>query len=323
MTQTRPTVAAIAIGRNEGQRLFDCLASLHGQVTPIVYVDSGSTDGSVKAARGLGVDVVELDMSLPFTAARARNAGFARVKEIYPDVQLVQLLDSDCELAAGWVEAGRQMLLADPKIGVVCGRRREKFPDATLWNKMTDAEWDGPAGETRYCGGDAMIRRETLDQVGGYRENLIAGEEPEMCYRIRQKGWRIWRLTDEMTRHDADMTKFSQWWQRSRRAGHTYAEGAALHGAGPECYRIGERRRTIIWGIAIPVIAVLGALFISPWFLCVFLAWPAQVARLTLRGMSLHEAFFLTLGKLAEAQGAIGYWLGRVTGKRRKLIEYK
>lgn len=318
-----PPVAAIAIGRNEGQRLLDCLASLTGQVAPIVYVDSGSTDGSVDAARALGVDVVELDMTQPFTAARARNAGYERVKELAPDIELVQLLDSDCELADGWIDAGRTALLDDPKLAVVCGRRREKFPDATIWNQMTDDEWDSPIGPARYCGGDAMMRRAALDQVGGYREDLIAGEEPEMCYRMRENGWGIYRLDAEMTRHDAAMTKISQWWQRSRRAGHTYAEGAAIHGAGPERYRIGERRRTIIWGMAIPAVALIGTLLISPWFLLVLLAWPAQIVRLVLRGTSLRDAFFLTLGKLAEAQGAIGYWKGRMTGKRRKLIEYK
>ena len=323
MNKTVSSTAAIAIGRNEGQRLLDCLASLQGQVSSTVYVDSGSTDGSVTAARALGVDVVELDLSLPFTAARARNAGFARVKKIDPHIEFVQFLDGDCDLSEGWLSAGETMLLAHPDMAVVCGRRREKFPDATFWNKMIDAEWENPEGEARYCGGDALIRRAAFDDVEGYREDLIAGEEPEMCYRMRQKGWRIWRLADEMTRHDADMTRFDQWWQRSRRAGHTYAEGAALHGADPERYRVSEHRRTILWGVVVPALTLLGFLIFDLWAILALLIWPLQILRLRLRGIPLQEAVFLTIGKLAEGQGAIGYWWGKATGKRRKLIEYK
>ena len=64
----------------------------------IVYVDSGSNDGSVQRARHLGADVIELDMRVPFTAARARNVGFRRLREISPDIEYVQFVDGDCEL---------------------------------------------------------------------------------------------------------------------------------------------------------------------------------------------------------------------------------
>ena len=168
-----------------------------------------------------------------------------------------------------------------------------------------------------------MMRRAALDAVEGYREDLIAGEEPEMCYRMRQKGWTVRRLAEEMTAHDAALTKFSQWWQRARRTGHTYAEGVAIHGRGPERYNRQQLRRTIIWGILIPVAALLGALAISPWMLALFLAYPAQVLRLRGRGQPWHQAIFLTLGKFAEAQGAFGYWRGRMTRRRFTLIEYK
>ena len=59
----------------------------------IVYVDSGSTDGSVAWAKAQGVDVVELDLKLGFTAARARNAGFARLGELASQLEYVQFVD--------------------------------------------------------------------------------------------------------------------------------------------------------------------------------------------------------------------------------------
>lgn len=313
-------VAAVAIGRNEGERLLACLASLKGRVDLVVYVDSGSTDGSVAAARAAGVEVVTLDMSVPFTAARARNAGFARAREIAAQLGYVQFLDSDCELDPGWIEAGLTALDADPTLAVVCGWRTEKFPDATLWNRLIDAEWHAAApGEVKACGGDALMRVAALEAVDGYREDLIAGEEPEMCFRMRAKGWRILRLDAPMTLHDAAMTRFGQWWQRSRRTGHTYAQGAALHGKSPEAYRVHERRRTLLWGLVLPGLALLGAALVSPVMLLVLLAYPLQVLRLSLRGTPPAQAFFLVLSKFPEIQGALGYWFWR----RKTLIEYK
>lgn len=316
-------IAAVVIGRNEGERLKRCLATLQDQIALIVYVDSGSTDGSVEAARALGADVVELDLSIPFTAARARNAGLARVGELSPDGTFVQFLDGDCELDENWIAAARAALEEDTSLAVVCGRRREKFPEASIWNRLIDVEWDTPVGEARACGGDALMRRAALMDVDGYRDDLIAGEEPEMCYRMRQKGWRIRRIDAEMTRHDAALTKWGQWWKRSRRAGHAFAAVHALHGSGPERFRRIETLRALFWGAVIPAVAVLGALSVTPWMLLLLLAWPAQVVRLMMRGLPKDQSFFLTFGKLPEAQGVLGYWLGRLAGRRQTLIEYK
>jgi GT2 family glycosyltransferase len=318
-----PDTAAIAIGRNEGARLIRCLASLKGQADPIIYVDSGSTDGSLDAARGAGAHVVELDMTQAFTAARARNAGLARLSELAPDCVYVQVLDGDCELQPDWIATAHAALEADPGLAIVCGRRRERFPEASIYNAMIDEEWDTPVGEAIACGGDALMRRAALAEVGGYRDTQIAGEEPEMCFRLREKGWRIERLDAEMTLHDAALTRFGQWWQRARRAGHAFTENAMRHGRSPERFRVKETLRAAIWGLALPLVTLL-SLFISPWLtLALLLIWPVQILRLKLRGMPLHSAFFLTVGKLPEAQGLLGYVWGWMTGKERRLIEYK
>ena len=322
MTVVPKDVAAIAIGRNEGERLKCCLASLT-QFPIVVYVDSGSTDGSVEAARTAGAEVVELDMSVPFTAARARNTGLAHLKDIAPHVEYVQFLDGDCELANGWSEAACAAIAAEQDLAIVCGRRREKFPEASIWNRMIDREWDTPVGEAEDCGGDALIRRAALDEVAGYRETLIAGEEPEMCYRLRQKGWRVRRIDVEMTLHDAALTRFGQWWQRCRRAGHAYAEGAALHGGGRERFRVPEVRRSLLWGLVLPLVAFGGAVLWSPWTLLLLLGWPLQMLRLGTKGFGWDDAIFLTLGKLPETQGILDYWWNRVRGRNRGLIEYK
>lgn len=314
-------VDAVVIGRNEGARLAACLAALAGRVRQVIYVDSGSTDGSAALAAATGARVVALDMTLPFTAARARNNGIAALDAGNPP-EFVQFLDGDCAVDPGWIATATAWLQAHPDLAVVCGRRRERYPAASVWNALIDAEWDTPIGPALACGGDALMRLAPVQAVGGYNPALIAGEEPELCLRLRQAGWGIWRLDAEMTLHDAAMTRFSQWWRRSRRAGHAYAEGAALHGRPPERHWVAETRRALLWGLALPLAALPGGVLLHPVLFALLLAWPLQVLRLA-RRMGWTRAFFTVLGKLPEAQGVAGYWLGRLRGRRTALIEYK
>lgn len=313
-------IGAVAIGRNEGARLILCLASLADAVDRVVYVDSGSTDDSVAAARAAGAEVVELDPATPFTAARARNEGLARLMQgEVPD--LVQFVDGDCEMRPGWIPAARAFLEAHPDVAVVCGRRRERHPEASLWNRLIDREWDTPVGEARACGGDALMRVAPLRAVGGFNPAVIAGEEPELCVRLRREGWRIWRLDAEMTLHDAAMTRVGQWWRRAARAGHAYAEGAAMHGARPERHGVAGVRRALFWGLALPAVAILPAPWV-PATLLLLLAYPAQVLRLS-RREGMAGALFLTLGKFPEAEGILTYAWRRLRGRTGQIIEYK
>ncbi|WP_434618750.1 glycosyltransferase family 2 protein [Tabrizicola sp. M-4] len=314
-----PRIAAVLIGRNEGARLVAALAAIPHEVRPVVYVDSGSTDGSVAAAQAAGARVVRLDMSRPFTAARARNEGFAALASDRPDY--VQFIDGDCALAPGWIETARDFLVEHPNAAVACGRRRERFPEASVYNRLCDEEWNTPVGEARACGGDALMRADAFAAVGGFNPGLIAGEEPELCVRLRAAGWKIHRLDAEMTLHDAAMTRFGQWWKRMRRSGHAYAEGAALHGSPPERHFVTETRRALLWGAAIPLAALIGTA-LTPWALLILLLWPLQILRLAPR-LGLSRAAFLTIGKMPEALGVAEYWLRRIAGRRAGLIEYK
>lgn len=330
MTETgasSPSVGAVVIGRNEGARLVACLASLKADgIGRIIYVDSGSTDGSVEAAEDAGADVVTLDMDQPFTAARARNAGVDRLRQDPEPPDFVQFIDGDCALQPGWIDTALRFLNDHPAAAVACGRRRERFPEATIWNRLCDAEWDTPVGQAKACGGDSLMRRNALESVGGFDPQLIAGEEPELCVRLRAQAWEVWRLDAEMTLHDAAMTRFGQYWQRARRAGHAWAEGAAMHGAPPERHGVAGVRRALFWGAGLPAAIVLAAL-ITPWALGLLLVYPAQIARMALRAggdsFAWAQSFFLTVSKFAEAQGALGFALRRLRGGPNKLIEYK
>lgn len=313
----------VIIGRNEGERLRRCLASVTPYVTIVVYVDSGSTDGSIQAARDAGAEVVELDMSMPFTAARARNQGLARLMRWRDSLEFVQFVDGDCEVVSGWLDAALEFLEGHPDHAVVCGRRRERYPERSIYNRLCDDEWNTPLGEALTCGGDALMRIASLQAVGGYRDSLIAGEEPELCLRLRQAGWRIQRIDVEMTLHDAAMTRFGQWWKRNVRSGHAFAEGASLHGATPERHWVRETRRAWLWGAVLPALILFLAIALGPVWWLLSLIYPLQWMRLYVRSGSAITSTFLLFGKFAEAWGATKFHLTRLRGTSGSIIEYK
>ena len=332
----RATLGVVVIGRNEGERLRRCLGSLVGRAPTVVYVDSGSTDGSVEAARALGAVVVALDLSTPFTAARARNAGFRRLAELEPGVALVQFVDGDVEVEPGWIEAASRFLDEHEDVVAVCGRLRERSPEATVYQRLCDLEWDRGSGEVDAVGGIAMYRADAFRAVDGFDPSVIAGEEGELCLRLRRRGGRIWALPAPMGWHDAAISRFGQWWRRAERCGHAYAEGAAIHGRDPSRHHVRDVLSTLFWGLAVPLgIAATAALAV---------VWPPAWAAVALglasypllafkvyrhaarRFPARHAAFyaaFCVLAKFPESLGVVRYWRNRLLGRRSTIIEYK
>lgn len=328
-------IAVVVIGRNEGERLASCLDSLLAQLPKsdwVVYVDSGSTDGSCQLARDRNVTVVELDTSLPFTAARARNTGWTWLCKNHPDLRYVQFIDGDCELAPDWLDRAWAAMVSNPQLAVVCGRRRERYPDASPYNRLADMEWNTPVGEASACGGDALIRLDAIQAVEGYNPALICGEEPEMCLRLRRQGWQVQRLDAEMTLHDAAMYRFGQWWKRSVRGGWAVAEGYAMYGSAPERYMKREYLSGFLWGLVVPCLALGGAWFTYGLSLLLLVVYPILAGRIYRFRREAYQdspshaalyAMFCTVSKLPQAIGQISYWVNRWRGKSATLIEYK
>lgn len=320
-------IGAVVIGRNEGARLLKCLQSLVGSVKRVVYVDSGSTDNSVAIAQGLVVDVVHLDVSIPFTAARARNAGAFYLLQQDQSLEYLQFVDGDCEVVDGWLTSAIDFIKQHASVAVVCGRRRERYPDASIYNRLCDIEWNTPIGQAKACGGDALILVDAFKAVHGYREDLIAGEEPELCIRLRVAGYKVHRLNVEMTFHDAAMTSFKQWWKRTLRGGYAFALGAYLHGKPPEKHWVKECERAWFWGAFIPLLVVTLSL-VSPWFLLLLSIYPVQVIKIAVRGhyqgvAKWWYAFFLVLGKFPELLGQVRFLYHSITNKSSEIIEYR
>jgi glycosyltransferase involved in cell wall biosynthesis len=318
---------AVVIGRNEGERLRQCLRSL-SQAVVLVYVDSGSIDGSAQWARNHGAEVLDLDSRVPFTAARARNAGFLRLRTMAPDLAFVQFVDGDCELIDSWSQAALSFLDAHTDVAAVFGRRREQYPERSIYNWLCDQEWNVPVGEVRACGGDVMMRVDALVAVGGFRDDLISGEEPELCVRLRAAGWRIHRLDAEMTVHDAAITRIGQWWRRTVRTGYGFAEGAHLHGAPPEKLWVWESRRAWVWALLVPFACLTAGTAFSPWGWAGWLIYPLQVLRQMARNPGRPRqrallALFQVLARFPEVWGQIKFMRDNLLGRHAALIEYK
>jgi hypothetical protein len=134
-----------------------------------------------------------------------------------------------------------------------------------------------------------------------------------------------------MTLHDAAMTRFGQWWKRNVRAGHAYAEGAAMHGKPPERHLVKETRSNWFWGALVPILALAPVWPSRGWsaaLLCGYgiLAW--RIGRFVKKqGFSLRDArayaIFVTLGKFPQMIGQLRFVVSRIFGRRSRLIEYK
>jgi GT2 family glycosyltransferase len=269
----------VVIGRNEGERLRVCLDSMVSTTSRIVYVDSGSSDGSMEMAASKGIETVALDMGAPFTAARARNKGFERLRVHWPEVAFVQFVDGDCEVIDGWLSAACAYLEANSRVACVCGRLRERFPERSVYNRLCDAEWARPAGETGACGGIAMMRAALFESVGGFRDDIAAGEEAELCSRLRAAGGIVWRLATPMALHDAAIYRFGQWWIRTRRTGFGYMNSLASRLGNDRAADLRRVLRPWFWCVMLPLIAGLGFAFWGRPPLLMLLAYPGQMMR--------------------------------------------
>jgi glycosyltransferase involved in cell wall biosynthesis len=327
-------IGIVVIGRNEGERLRACLAALPFHLCPVVYVDSGSTDGSLPLAAGLGARVLALDMALPFTAGRARNEGLRVLLAMAPDLAFVQFIDGDCTLLPGWLDAACEAMTADPRRAVVIGQLIERQPDASVYNRLCALEWASPAGDLRdygALGGIMLVRVAAFHAVGGFNPQVIAGEDSEFGVRCGLAGHVVTKLALPMATHDADIRSFAQWWKRAVRSGHAIGQRARLNGDGPlhDCRR--DLRSALAWGLALPGAALALAAPTGGASLIVAAAGFALLAARVYRhrrrrGDTARDAWLyarhLVLTKFAQVIGLARFQLNVLRGQFR-IIEYK
>lgn len=328
-----PALSIVVIGRNEGQRLASCLESI-GQVrgvavNDVIYVDSASTDGSPELAARYGATVIVVRPERP-AAAIGRNAGWRRAAS-----DLILFLDGDTVLHPDFARAACDALARDPSLAAAWGHRREIHPEASIYNRVLDLDWVYPPGLTEFCGGDVLMRRRVLVETGGFDERLIAGEEPELCRRIRARGYRILHIDCPMTGHDLQIMRWSQYWRRATRAGHAYAEVSERFRNSEDPFWSSDRRRNMIrascWLVslaaAIAASVLFGVIPIALWLGLLLLlslrsAWKARWKRAT-PGVLLLYGLHSQLQQVPIFVGQLQYDLSKRRKRSLKLIEYK
>jgi glycosyltransferase involved in cell wall biosynthesis len=330
---TLPSISIVVIGRNEGQRLALCLESIQKvrgvAVDEVIYVDSASSDGSPEVASRYGATVIAVCPERP-TAAIGRNAGWRHAAS-----DLILFLDGDTVLHPDFAMTACHALQSNSSIAAVWGHRREIHPEASVYNRVLDLDWVYPPGLTQFCGGDVLMRRQVLLETGGFDERLIAGEEPELCHRIRARECGILHIDFPMTGHDLQITRWSQYWKRAIRAGHAYAEVSERFRNSEDPFWTSDRRRNLMRGscwlislaTAIVAIALFGLVPIALWFCLLLLlslrsAWKARWKQST-PGTLLLYGIHSHLQQIPIFMGQLRYELGKKRRKTQKLIEYK
>jgi len=339
-------LSVVVIGRNEGLRLTQCLKSVQAMEEPapdadglsgveIVYVDSRSSDDSRERAAALGVDV--LTISGQPTAAHARNTGWKQARGRY-----VLFLDGDTVLAPGFANACVAALRAEPQVAVVYGNRREIAPQASIYNRVLDLDWISPLGYVGSCGGDAMFRMAALQAANGYDDALPAGEEPDLCRRLRGMGHKVLHIDEPMTMHDMNMHRFGQYWKRNVRTGYAYAQLADRYRNTSDPLWLRNARANYVRGTVWPA-SLLAAVVVSGWLAGVrssmawmpVPAWLAVLVVLSLRSAAklrwkkaptrtLVEAGFAShLQQLPILLGQLEYLRDKKARRQRGIIEYK
>ena len=329
-----PPLSIVIIGRNEGGRLTRCLQSVgHARSVEggaeLIYVDSASTDDSAQTAANFGIQVIVLNGGLQ-TAARARNAGWERASAPY-----ILFLDGDTILNPHFIQSALNVLELDQSIAAVWGHRRELYPERSIYNRVLDLDWIYPAGNTEFCGGDVLMRRSVLVEVEGYDPGLPAGEEPELCRRLRARGYRIVHIDAPMTAHDLNMTRFSQYWRRAMRAGYAYAEVSNRFRESADPMWLRESRRNVRSGsfwIASLVVSIILLAFRTPWILPWFAllialpgrsAWKARSRAPGQKTLLVLYGIHSQLQQVPILVGQLRYLRDRYSGKQRTQIQYK
>lgn len=328
-----PDMVAVVIGRNEGRHLASSLTSVGKAGLPLVYVDSGSADGSPSLARQLGVAILELDPARPFSAARARNEGLVDALRRWPKVRYVLFLDGDCEIDRDFPRAAADMFERHADCAIVTGHLTERAPDASIYNRLCAMEWRSPAGKIENfasLGGIMAARISAIRAVGGFNEQVIAGEDSELGVRLALAGNSIFKIDKAMATHDARMMHFREWWKRSVRAGHSFAQRFALHGRSPlrDCRR--ELVSAILWGFATPATVIvllvpthgLSLLLLGGYVLLAWRVYRYYRASGTSPPDAAMATRFMLYSKFANFLGVLTFCLNWLRGSFH-IIEYK
>lgn len=306
-----PEIDCVVIGVNAQATLLRCLNSILESNYPqelihVYYADGGSVDDSVKIAESVPrVRTIQLSPEHP-TPGLGRNAGWKAGA-----APLVQFLDSDTVLDKNWFRSAVSEFGSN--VGAVTGNRLEMHPERSVFNWIANLEWNGKAGDAESFGGDVLIKREALQFIGGYDEELVGGEDPELSLRIRLAGWCIRQLDVDMTRHDLAMTKISQYWKRAYRSGYAFAAVIDRYSSQDPSFWQVEFRRIVMRGggfLSFVVLSFMALLILplTPYTLSIVIALQMAGSFLLLYPRLLRVNYFMQDKQLNRHQAKVYAW---------------
>lgn len=264
-----PQIDVVVIGLNVQQFLSHSLQSVIDSNYPkdklnILYVDSSSSDNSVDIANNFKeVKTLFLGDTSP-SSAKARNMGF-----VYGNAEYVQFLDADSCLKKNWLKLAVNTI-QQKDIGAVLGILQERYPQKNIFHKIAAMEWNiskglngfsNATGLTSSFGGNVLVRRSAVKNAGLYNTKLLAGEDPELSYRMRRVGWKIIKINTIMASHDIATDNWNQYLKRAMRSGWAYFSISRMYMKSKEKFYLREVFR-IVGFVLFPVLfTILGFIF--------------------------------------------------------------
>jgi len=292
---TAPDISFVVIGYNEGPHIRACLESvraarLPGVHTEVFYVDGGSRDNSIEEARRVdGARVLGGEKRR--RAAENRNLGAQHARGRY-----IQFVDGDMLLDPDWPALAMAFLDLHPDVGAVAGALEETNPSYVY--RVLQLDWNPREGEVNCFGGAAMYRRDVFERAGGFPEDVSTGEEPLLCWRIRNvAAHQVWYLARRMAQHDLGYRGPGDYWKRCTTNGRAYIEIASRCWTSADPLWRTNVVRNFAW--AAVYVAVVVAVFAAP-------LWP-KLALLALVGLALARVTIKTWRSGHPLSIAAGY----------------
>lgn len=187
----------IILNWNRWDYVFSCLQSLHlSEATNIWLVDNGSdTDRSFEMC-----NIYPELRYMKFANNYGWSGGYNRALRIAikEGFEYAYLLNNDCEVVPGFLDATLAMILSNERIAVVGSRIVYKEPRGYI---KFDGKYYLPgsqplytSSEIRYVkavnGAGMLIRLRVLEKEGYFDERFFCyHEETEWCWRVLNRGW--------------------------------------------------------------------------------------------------------------------------------------
>jgi len=213
-----PLVSVVVLGLRDAPRLLHCLQALHRHRAEtsfevLVGVNAPTPELDARLSAVVGPEIVRFPVNTGYAGGCNRVAALARGR-------MVVLLNDDCTVTDGWLDALVSTVGADDDVGAVGSRQvdaagRVLEAGALLWQDGTVTQV-GPmlppdmaelatSRPVDYCSGASLlVRRDLWDAIGGLDETFFPAyyEDVDLCLEIARRGADVWFQPDSVVIHD-------------------------------------------------------------------------------------------------------------------------